>query len=249
VLVVCSTDPKSPIWISHVCRLWRQVSLLNPDLWTTIRIGGRYQESYITSLIQRSRSRPVSLKYTGNTGTSVMGVRKFLVGCDHDCQWKEVHVHVPHSWKALPKILSKSWDTLETLVLTTYLHFQTGVLDLESATRLTSLSIFHCERELSIIFKFSPGLTHLNLNVRTPPKDVVTLLRMCPNLEECIIALFGSWASDFYIPKPPVHLPKMRKLHIRSRHVASLVETLTAPVLQDLLLQNVPASGQIYRGT
>ena len=162
-----------------------------------------------------------------------MDLQKLLVG--YDCQWKEVHV--PRTWSDLPKILSKSWDTLESLVLTSGWHSRTVVLDLESATRLTSLSISD-KKELKITYKVSPGLTHLNLNVRSSPNDVVTLLRMCPNLEECIITLFGSWSTTFDIAKPPVHHQKMRKLHIRSPYAASLVETLKTPVLQDLLLHS-----------
>ena len=116
----------------------------------------------------------------------------------------------------------------------------------DSTTRLTSLSISH-ERELNITFKISPGLTHLNLNVRTPPKHVVILLSMCPNLEECVIALLGCWPPDPFT-KPPVHLPKMRKLHIRSQYAASLVETLKAPV-PFWRIRTARAFGQIYRGT
>jgi len=242
-LYVSWDDPKSPIWISHVCWHWRRVSLSNPDLWTAIRIGDQYQESYISSFIQRSRSRPVSLKYTGNLNSpnTLMGLHNLLVG--YDCRWKELHV--PRTWSYLPKILSKSWDTLESLVLTANWHSQTMVLDLEPATRLTSLSISH-EKELNITYKISPGLTHLNLNVQSSLKDVVTLLRMCPNLEECIITLFGSWPTTFLISKPPVHHHKMRKLHIRSRYAASLVNTLKTPVLQDLLL-HFGEFGQLQR--
>ena len=225
-------DPKSPIRISHVCWLWRQVSLSNPDLWTAIRIGDQYQDSYISSFIQRSRSRPVSLKYTGNlkypgnSPNSLMGLENLLVG--YDCRWKELHI--PRTWSNLPKILSKSWDTLESLVLTADWHSQTMVLDLESTTCLTSLSISH-ENELNITYKISPGLTHLNPNVQSSPNDVVTLLRMCPNLKECIITLFGSWPTGFDIAKPPFHHQKMRKLHIHSPYAASLVEMLKTPVL------------------
>jgi hypothetical protein len=180
----------------------------------------------------------MSLKYTGNSYNRYFeGVRNFLAeeGCDY--QWKEIHVAISCQ-NNLPKLLSKSWDTLETLVLNLYWHSGAILLELESATRLTNLSVSH-EIEFSVTYKIPPGLTHLSLNVAAPPKDVVAVLSQCANLEECVINhFFGIWPSEYGITKPPVYLPKLRKLHIRSPFAAKLVEMLKAPVLEDLLLHN-----------
>jgi len=105
-------DRRFPISASHVCQLWRRASLANSDLWTTIWIGNRCQKEYMALFIQRSQSRPMSLKYSENLPLqSLPNISTTLsdIGCD--CRWKEIHVHP--SWDYLPKLLSKSWEYIQ----------------------------------------------------------------------------------------------------------------------------------------
>ena len=50
-------------------------------------------------------------------------------------------MHVHPYWGNLPKLLSKSWDTFEPLVLATFENPKTRPLHLASASRLAQLSI------------------------------------------------------------------------------------------------------------
>lgn len=181
-----------PISASHVCQLWRRASLANPDLWTTIWIGNRWQEEYVALFIQRSHFCPLSLKYSSNLPLeSLPDGNTILLDIGCDCQWKEIHVHP--SWDNLPKLLSKSSDTLETLVLTSTWDSKAYILDLAFATHLTHLSIIRVKTSIILYydsFKLPcSGLTHLNLNASVTPHDILSILSECGNLEEFVLIL------------------------------------------------------------
>ena len=231
-------DPRFPISASHVCRLWRQASFASSDIWTTIRIGNRCSKEFVALFIQQSRSRPVSLKCTENLPIdSLPDVSSVLSEVGWDCQWKEVHVHP--SWDNLPKILSKSLDTLESLILTGSGSngSKARVLDLKSANRLRRLSITHGGRIIikQASYELFRGLTDLNLNIRASPKTIFSIMSECRKLEECVLTIKGTITS-IYTPKSSAQLPNLRKLHIRSLQTDALVKFFQTPILDDLLL-------------
>ena len=241
-------DRRFPISASHVCQLWRRASLANSDLWTTIWIGNRCQKEYMALFIQRSQSRPMSLKYSENLPLqSLPNVSTTLSDMGCDCRWKEIHVHP--SWEFLPKLLSKSWDTLESLVLTALGNSWIRTVDLTSATRLMRLSIIHDKRP-RVMCKFfklpCSGLTHLNMDITIRLNEVISILSECGNLEECVLTLAILFMYDQDTPpQTHVHLPNLRKLHLHMCVLDRLVKLIKAPVVEDLLLHPLDGSRQL----
>jgi hypothetical protein len=234
-------DRRFPISASHVCRLWRQASLASSDLWTTIWVGDRScQKEYVALFIQRSQSRPMSLKYSRNLPLeSLPDVSTVLLDLGCDCQWKEIHIHP--SWDNVPKLLSKSWDTLESLVLSTFEGSRARALYLASATRLKRLTIIgdNLSKVHYHVLEFPcHGLTHLNLDIGvTQPYEVISILRKCGNLEEFMLTLTEPMMlNQSAQPQTPAHLPKLRKLHLHTRALDHLVKWIATPVVEDLLL-------------
>ena len=104
----------------------------------------------MTLFIQRSQPHPLSLKYSGNFPLETLpDVSTALLDIGCDCQWKEIHVQP--SWGNLPKLLLRSWDTLESLVLTTFDNSRAHNLNVTPATRLVRLSIIR-DIKSSILF-------------------------------------------------------------------------------------------------
>jgi len=148
-----------------------------------------------------------------------------------DCRWKVVHVH--SSWNNLSKILSKSWDTVESLVLTS-MDSRIRVLDLESATRLTRLSIRYEKSLKTVCYKLPfSRLTHLNLNIPASSGVVISIMSKCRELEELVVIL--TMLCLYGGPKSSIRLPNLRKLHIRMFQADELVKSLQTPALEDLL--------------
>jgi hypothetical protein len=227
-------DPSFPLSASHVCQLWHQASLASSDIWTNIQIGtNQFRKEYVELFIQRSRSRSVSLKCNENLPTeSLPDLSTVLSEVGWDCRWKEVHVHP--SWDNLPKILSKSWDTVESLILTS-VDSRDSALDLKSATRLTHLSINHENSSKASRYKLPfSRLTHLHLNIQASPKTVISIMSKCRELEECMLTL--RMARLNFAPKSSTQLPNLRKLHIRACQADELVKSLQTPAIEDLLL-------------
>jgi len=238
-------DPRFPVSASHVCQLWRRASLASSDIWTTICIGNRCRKEYMELFIQRSKSRPVSLKYSGNLPIqSLPDISTVLSDVGWNCRWKEIHVHP--RWNSLPNILSKSWDTLESLILTTSGDSMVRVLDLTSATQLTHISVVHDKMSRFAYYKFRfpfSTLTHLILDITTtPPNEIISIMRACRNLEEFVLTLRGPFI--YYEDPPsqdspsqtPVHLPNLRKLHLHTVVLFLLLKFLQTPVVEDLLV-------------
>jgi hypothetical protein len=162
-------NKRFPISASHVCQLWHRACLANSDLWTTIWIGNRCQKEYAELFIQRSQSRPMSLKYSERLPPEYLpNVSSVLLEIGCGCRWKDIHVHP--SWDNLPKLLSKSWDTLESLVLTAFGNSRAHTIDLTSATRLKHLSVIRDKS--SRVMKYDvlklpcSSLTHLTVSFR-----------------------------------------------------------------------------------
>jgi hypothetical protein len=194
----------------------------------------------VALFIQRSQSHPLSLKYSGNFPLETLpNVSSILseIGCD--CRWKDIHVHP--SWDNFPKLLSKSWDTLESLVLTAFGNSRAHTIDLTSATRLMHLSVICDKRSRVMKYDFlklpCSGLTHLTVDVAITLNDVVSILSKCSNLEEFVLTLATQFI--YYQNTPPqthVHLPNLQKLHLHTRILNQLVKLIETPVLEDLLL-------------
>jgi hypothetical protein len=145
------------------------------------------------------------------------------------------------SWDNLPKLLSKSWDTLESLVLTAFGNSRAHTIDLTSATRLIHLSVIRDKSSRVMKYDFlklpCSGLTHLTVDVAITLNDVVSILSECGNLEEFVLTLATQFI--YYQNTPPqahVHLPNLRKLHLHTRVLNQLVKLIETPVLEDLLL-------------
>ena len=164
--------------------------------------------------IQRSQSRPMSLKYSEKFPLeSLPNVSTTLSDIGSDCRWKEIHVHP--SWDNLPKLLSKSWDTLESLVLTAFGNSRTQTIDLTSAIRLVRLSVIRDKRSRVMEYDFlklpCSGLTHLNVDITIALIEVISILSECGNLEECVLTpptLFIYYQN--IPPQTHVHLPNLQ---------------------------------------
>ena len=240
----------SRLTITHVCRLWREVALCCPHLWsevTSVRCLDGIQE-----LVYRAKDTELTididetfpiidgtvdalLPHIGHTATLKLdadGSRAFDIGSPRDSQWY-------HSL-----LTSKPAPVLQTLQLG-YFRFPykfPSDLFLGITPRLRSLSLNHCLVDFSSPL-FQCELRHLTLlKIRTVDESdlmpgLLDTLRGLPCLHDLHLLLTQRWVLDdgSLDSHPASHatilLPRLKLLHLEApiTFCSTLVSHLVLP--------------------
>ena len=212
------TFPQSWLWLTHVCRRWREIALRYSLLWTQVIRGRR---DIFEAFLERSSGCPVAfLDRYHSTESDVPSAwiiseshRSSYIHCDNFAKALVQHCQLLHTPLRFPLL-----EDLGFCFEFDYDHLiNYGLLSRIDLPLLRRLRFNQCEW-LVIENSVRPSLTHLeveNTVLRYASVDQwVTLLGNLPLLEE--LRLAASVFLDNPFPQTAVvRLPKLRLIHIR----------------------------------
>ncbi|TDL22622.1 hypothetical protein BD410DRAFT_839686 [Rickenella mellea] len=229
--------------VTHICRLWRQVAIECPSLWTSIRLSAaRPQEA--STFIQRAKSLPLTVVTSmTSSSTELVSITEFML--EHLSRIREVGLLIslppPLTGELAPDvdlqpIFSRPAPLLETLIIRR--PSDLWFVNPEPICLGRNLPMLR-----SIVVEIQPlewssvslrGLRELQLDKiwsgdQPTLSSLMAILEVCPALE--LLSLFRAGPTIDSLPTHCVNLPHLRKLNLHSdvRQVAALVSRITTP--------------------
>ncbi|KAJ7592786.1 hypothetical protein C8J56DRAFT_929485, partial [Mycena floridula] len=211
----------APLLLGRICRSWRELALSTPELWAsihvhflhpfdTIRVQRLYDEAQ--AWIARSGTCPLTVAVTYRHEDPI--VVKFIDYLTKlSKRWSSLDIGAPFGW--LTSLTSLSEDDVPRLER--FGHFVTGMRHLETDTQVTenlwqslgilggkqlqdiSLQNHWLQDSVAAISKINCGqLTRLDLNAgsRFTSMHAADILRRCPNLIGCRLAITGPQSAN-----------------------------------------------------
>ncbi|KDQ14433.1 hypothetical protein BOTBODRAFT_55295 [Botryobasidium botryosum FD-172 SS1] len=214
IFVFAANHPKAisqtPVRISHVSTLWRQISLSTPRLWQ--RVDGFMNENLVRAYVSRSGTAPLSMELGDPTAIDLVATRHgtlstltalhpppkerlatlLRASIHHAPRWHSLVLHCPDTG---PEILDQCRDLQSPQLHTLRAHFKspglynsfifsTGVF----GNHTPSLRDLHLDGvSVPLTCAIYAGLTSLVLaNTFHPdaqPRDLLQVIAACPLLE------------------------------------------------------------------
>ncbi|KAJ7765272.1 hypothetical protein B0H16DRAFT_1454436 [Mycena metata] len=230
---------KTPWYLAHICRYWRDVALATPFLWTEILIMGtnKYPLGKLETQLARSSNAPLKVllwrSYSGQD-TLIEKFIRLLVDCGP--RWTNASLVIkPEHFALLSPLrgripllrylridVSNSFDERPGPLLS---HNVTNPLEIAPALRDVTLEdVSPLPRGLVLPFG---QLTRLK--VATNHRRIVALLQTTPNLEH---------ASLDFTTDPPAAGTLIRLAHLRRLYVSdpSFLNHLELPALEKIYM-------------
>ncbi|KDQ18840.1 hypothetical protein BOTBODRAFT_184697 [Botryobasidium botryosum FD-172 SS1] len=226
--------PRFSTAISHVCQLWRDVSLSTPSLWTLFRPG------LPRGLASRAKSVPRDLIawHDPQNSPDVTPIRSSL------SNMRSLRIVLPHnktSFDLTPYMLGSApnLSSLHISVKIVDRRFNECVGEIptrpfEGRHHLLDVSISRCAiRWDSALFT---RLRRLRLR-RIPStrrirvRELLEILRACPDLEDLSLIKCGFQGDDSGEPLSTAMLPRLRNVLLISQRFIGTQGTLLSPVL------------------
>jgi hypothetical protein len=230
---------RPPMLFTHVCRLWRQIALSMPLLWSYIFINGETQSTTLLSLwLQRSVPQPLTLNIRRRSKNRYHELRILRILLDNTFRWKEVTLHVTYNGLALLQSATIESPSLEILRMsvataspapTIPIHFVNcaGLVELSWGGPRAGSGPLHPTTPLV-------NLTDLSLSIEMSLSDCHAILQQCLRLKECRLKEIVRLGS--FIPSV-VHLTQLSILHLETdQNLGPLLSGLTVPSLSELVL-------------
>ena len=238
----CPVHP-ALVAISHVSRVWRQIALNLPILWSRVddRMGDR-----MLAFLDRSREAPLFLSIClsiFHSGIPRPAIHDLLRKAAHRLRRLDVRLEAVDIFSH-PRL---DFVAPELEVLTIQCEIYSGVtvvnhplLLCNQTASLRALALLHVRHWLP--GNSFPNLIHLNISYifmeELPICTLAHLLSNCPHLETLHLGQIWSYSLlslDLTLPPAPVHLPRLRSLVTSCatlQTVAALLSTivLTAPI-------------------
>ncbi|KII88694.1 hypothetical protein PLICRDRAFT_54522 [Plicaturopsis crispa FD-325 SS-3] len=216
--------------LGSVCRLWWDIAISTPDLWTSAYIGYS-TSSKSRAWLQRAGKMPLSLtvKVPGIIDTSA--IVDLIVS--YASRWNHLDLWIKDIFSNLNTALTEGFPALRSLSLALY-----------SGAVLTSTKFPFAPQLRRVSFSNKGGfvisppdlpwsqLTHLAL-CEFVESESLQILSQASNSIECDLQDLFSWSSDSN-GRLCVALPCLRSLHISCQHSLFFIERLTLPALEDL---------------
>jgi F-box-like len=238
----------SPIVLSHVCRLWRDVALDAAALWTDIRIyDGRADQirPYYEMYFERSKSSLLDVSYhsyTAVNGTSVISfvlphisrVRRLTIMLENDFLLSSIMTLFTDV--AAPHLESLGLFLLDKVYSSRSLENKSLQLFNGGAARLRSVQLHHVPCLLQPQFTQLTSFTlMLNGGVRLPP-----ILDLLTNVAKTLVR-FRIGSGIFYLDiadysSSPIELSLLESLDILDARILPYLHT---PRLRNLHMRNV----------
>ncbi|KAJ6585931.1 hypothetical protein B0H19DRAFT_1111035 [Mycena capillaripes] len=226
-----------PWYLGHISRFWRHSALSYPNLWSSITVPssksseGSHVLSSIEAQLERAADVPLDLYWP--SVQSEVEPRLLDLVFRHCRRWRSLHFHDPaqHRDRMLHWLRPVDGQLDQLQMLTLVGHYGMFVADVfASAPNLRQViltdGVSSCSPD-RIVIPWGQ-ITHYR-GTYTAPRQL-NILRAAPDLVECAL---GFMNVDFDPDASVIDLPNLRRLS--SDHVAVL-DYLTAPILQDLLL-------------
>ncbi|KAJ7655852.1 hypothetical protein DFH06DRAFT_1201038 [Mycena polygramma] len=246
----------SPFLLCGICRLWRQIALSTPALWSAIWIdaGHDYRDfkkqaaerlQLAKTWLTRSGHSPLSLRLTG-VFTHTEFLRQLVETVVAHCErWERVHLVVPF---ALLHLVRGPMPLLRDLTL--------GPSELELETHST-LALFERAPQLKAVVladNFLLSLVHLPWSQLTRVEahclyahECAAILNSASQLVHCEFTMCGDDDDeDIEIPMISIH-SNLRHLSLLTLHyndvdLCSIVSKLTMPALRVLWIFGLSVS-------
>lgn len=262
-LFLSKEHPFSLAWISttHICKLWRQIALDTPDLWTCINLSSRRE--IVETFLTRSKAAGLTV-FTERHFHGERSIANYKLTQEHwsrlvdleiehlsgsDQSWQNSHNAITSEASRMRR-LRLSYDIFDFRHLrtdvTNYISLDCSVL-IRSAPSLMSLSLFG--------FHFSwstcrvENLSELILNsiadsVKPSIVDILNILVLSPGLKVLVLDDVGPKdmpADSLFSVKLP-NLQRLKLHHIQAGICMKLLQTmeLAGSVNWDLDCLNYP---------
>ncbi|KAJ7614730.1 hypothetical protein DFH06DRAFT_1240768 [Mycena polygramma] len=246
------SDPRSPLFLGHICQRWRDIALSTPSLWTTITLDIENiskPESWLRLLdiwLTRSRQCPLYVALTDDCARPrcrAALARRFVDAIvPHHRRFRMLRLKV--GYDDLPKLQSELPLLRELHIWP--LHYSPPPTDASplflGAPRLKTLAI-HGLHHAMFPFEWE-RLTTLFLLTRACLDNVAQILRMASNLTDFTVQLgrYSLTEMDDTIELPPIPpLVHLRNIVLLTMSTTSstalqrqLLEILTLPALARL---------------
>ncbi|KAF4604344.1 hypothetical protein EYR40_001523 [Pleurotus pulmonarius] len=221
---------------TQVCRLWRQVALDSPRIWSCVPSSAPLR--LVELFLQRARSAPLCLRTNAYSRLTNM-----VILLDRLPQMKEIDLHAVHlidpNW--LKRITSEPSPLLETLALEnsspSSFTFSPGAFP---ALRHLSLKRYACKTSLAplnSLHTLAIDCTYMSVPDLPSPIDFFTALNNFPHLSS--LTLVNALAPPMApTPSLTICLPSLTDLSIEDGDVRNigLVTCITAPCLETIRL-------------
>ncbi|KAJ7176809.1 hypothetical protein C8R46DRAFT_1245842 [Mycena filopes] len=231
----------TPMVLTHVCSLWRQVAHSTPALWATLRLPkSAFKDEgppILPQMLERSRSLPlcITVETMPNEFCNYCGSEHIVRPDSGDRRWLDL------VWAA-----TAAFSVLSSLTISMAGEDEpplSKVLEcFTNAPSLRSLKLHATHASESWLLANFPWsqLTTLTLNLPLLVESVRDFLVQCPTLQVAILpSLVGLNDEDIPAPLTTVYtLPKLRRLEVRASRIGLifLLDAVSLPALESLSL-------------
>ncbi|KAJ7186625.1 hypothetical protein C8R46DRAFT_277128 [Mycena filopes] len=227
--------PGSPVLLTHICHLWREIAVKMPTLWRAINLSNFYpsrsQQAYFRDIcFTRSLSMPLSLASTGDADHLPAIIA-------HRNRWEYIKIDL-----LLPPLIAFAIEgpmpLLRQLDVTvnSFTEWSSDTVALLDVPLLHSVILDgYAARHFTLPWE---QITSFTLN-RGYREECTPLLAQTRNLVHCRLLLFNEPNSG---PPPRVLLPHLETLVMTQEGVSPVLEYLDTFVAPALLTLEVPES-------
>ncbi|KAK7036032.1 F-box domain-containing protein [Favolaschia claudopus] len=89
------TGPNSPILLTHICRLWREIALTTPQLWRAVSLSGRWSPFEANKIwVSRAGCCPLAIRMNGRDAHALNGTELIAAVLPYRtrCQYLELRL-------------------------------------------------------------------------------------------------------------------------------------------------------------
>ncbi|KAK7018475.1 F-box domain-containing protein [Favolaschia claudopus] len=222
---------QSPILLTHICRLWREIAHSTPKLWRAVSLSSRNPFSLNPNNIWLGRAGcfPLAIRMNESDGCTVDASSLFAAILPYRIRCQYLELRLEHYVPYLPRIegdfpLLKHLDLeLDSEELDDKIEFSRVPM-----LRSARLDVFAARW---IVLPWSQ-LTTLELHTISL-QSCVPILEKVTNLSECNLGL--SIHNENYIAKPPIMLPHLKSLKANGDDLMNtFLDSFTLPLLSKL---------------
>ncbi|KAJ7662965.1 hypothetical protein B0H17DRAFT_1093092, partial [Mycena rosella] len=243
---------EAPLLLSHICSAWRRLALYTPRLWATLHIVIPFTPSkleemaeFVHTWLSRSGSLPLSISMVRSRTAEVdLDVSKLLETLIRfGGRWKHLHLLLlsHRSFAPLATLAADDVPLLQSLVIDGFWNREPpyaldwNIMSFTGTRGLLRLSLrqplssdfpvrWHQLRHLSI--GHDPGHSK---RVFAKAGEVLAVLRQCPDLETCNLALQSHGPLRV---QAPCQLDKLWQLCVTDVYSPEFFRTLVLPNLR-----------------
>lgn len=252
----------APWILTQVCRYWRSLAVVAPELWCSFAIDTEHMNHSIAQMmstwISRSGNLPLTVALAiapDEEGTLDEDACRsaFAVLAQYIHRWKDIHFTwsghdlcpladpLRHGQISTPLLEAFSLDTTMFSNGVEGPHIEAYIRRvLQDAPRLHTFVWFDTDIERRTVADWRhlslPGarLHTLNLDCDLSPEEIVGLLAQCPVLDCADLSVAIPFNSLCEVPQALTHAT-LRQLHLQfTDQVTRLFDLLTLPALHDL---------------